>query len=378
MKAAFHFEVSNNRFGNPYGDNVENLVFSMLLERPLLNCSSKIYSGDLLLHLASGGDDDFNEVATKWVESARSGWHKFGGGIERLFQADIFIVCFDAIDKTTAEQLHNRLSKNLGYIGAIEINDANEFHWNFYSDALPLSCRISGQLVSVFTDAFGDELNDEEKDQVFKRFSDIGFKIVGFNSSEGKHSVFDKYHNFEQARRIAEWREKFGELLGFVADNVITRLGDVAPQLGDKLWSAYHAYARMETSEDLAQACFSCRRVITYIADTLFPPRETQEGEKKLGPGNYRNRLMAFAEDQAKSGTNIDLVCSSLDLLEAHLQKLDQLAQQGVHGDVTKEAARRCLLRTVMLLDDIVSLRPKQFQIKTDLDFSILESKDER
>jgi hypothetical protein len=31
-----------------------------------------------------------------------------------------------------------------------------------------------------------------------------------------------------------------------------------------------------------------------------------------------------------------------------------------------------------MLLDDIVSLRPKQFQIKTELDFSILEPKDER
>lgn len=347
----------------------------MLLERPLLNCGSKIYSGDLLLHLASGGDDDFNEVVTKWVESARNGWHKFGNKIELLFQADVFIVCFDAIDKITAEQLHNRLSKNIGYIGAIEINDADEFHWNFYSDALPLRYRLSGQLVSVFVDAFGDELSEEEKDQMFKRFSDIGFKVVGFNSSEGKHSIFDKYHSFDQARRIAEWREKFGEMLGFVADNVITRLGDAAPQLGEKLWTAYDTYARAETNEQFAQVCVTCRRIINYIADTLFPPRETQEGERKLGANNYRSRLMRFAEDQARSGTNIDVICSSLELLEKHLEKLDQLANKGVHAEVTKEGTRRCLLRTVMLLDDIVSLRPKQFQIRTELDFSILESK---
>lgn len=202
----------------------------MLLERPLLNCSSKIYSGDLLLHLASAGENDFNEIASKWVESARSGWHKFGKQIELIFQADVFTVCFDAIDKTTAEQLHGRLSKNLGYIGAIEINDADEFHWNFYSDALPLRCRISGQLVSVFNDAFGDELNDEENDQTFKRFSNIGFKMVGFNSSEGRHSIFDKYHNYEHARRIAEWREKFGEMLGFVADMLLDDIVSLRPK----------------------------------------------------------------------------------------------------------------------------------------------------
>lgn len=378
MKAAFHFEVSNNRFGNPYGENVENLVFSMVLERPLLNCSSKIYCGDLMLHLATGSDDDFNEAATQWMKSASNGWHKFGRKIELLFQSDVFIVCFDAIDKTTADQLHNRLSNNPGYIGAIEINDADQFHWNFYSDALPLRYRVSGRLVSAINEAFGDELTDEEKDETYQRFSQIGFQMVGFTSSEAKHSLFDKYHNFDQARRVAEWREKFGEMLGFVADNVITRLGDVSPQLGDKLWSAYNTFARAETNEDFAQVCVSCRRIISYIADTLFPPQDTEEGEKKLGPGNYRNRLMRFAEDQVKSETNVNVICSSLELLEAHLQKLDQLANQGVHAEVTREGTRRCLLRTVMLLDDIVSLRPKQFQIKTELDFSILDSKNER
>lgn len=235
MKVAFHFDVGHNRFGNPYGESVENLIYSKILERPLLSISSKIYSGDLLLYLAASNENDFNEVATRWIESAQTVWKKFNKQIESLFQTDVFVVCFDSIDKTNAIALNERLSNT--------------------------------------------------------------------------------------------------------------------------------------------QVCVSCRRIINYVADTLFPPRETPQGEKKLGAGNYRNRLLAFAEDQAKSGTSIDVICSSLELLEEHLKKLDQLANQGIHAEVTKEGTRRCLLRTVMLLDDIVSLRPKQFEIKTELDFSILESK---
>jgi hypothetical protein len=378
LKAAFHFNVGNNRFGNPYDVNVENLVFSSLHIRPALSISSKIYAGDLLLHLASADDQSFNEAATKWIESARNGWNELTKQTELLFQTDVYIVCFDAVDKTTANLLHERLSTNQGYLAAIEINDADEFHWQFYSDALVLRYRLAEKQIAVFSDAFGDQLSDEEKEEAHTRFIKIGFQKVGFASSEGKHSVFDKYHSFEQARRVAEWRDKFGEMLGFVADNVITRLGDAAPKLGGKLWAAYSTFARSETNEELAQVCVSCRRIINYVADTLFPPRETQTGDRNLGAGNYRNRLMAFAEDQAKSGTNIDVICSSLELLEAHLEKLDQLANKGVHDEVTKEGTPRCLLRTVMLLDDIISLRPKQFQIKTELDFSMLDPKDER
>lgn len=222
MKAAFHFDAGINRFGNPYGERVENLVFAALLELPFLSVFSKIYVGDLMLHLAANDAEDFGKFATNWVNSAQNGWNKLDKKVESLFQTDVFIVCFDAIDKTTANTLHERLSKNPGYLTAIEINDASKLHWQFYSDALALRCRLSGKTISVLSDAFCDPLTDEEKDGIQRRFSGIGFPVLGFASSQGKHSIFDKYHDFDHARRIAEWRDKFGEMLGFVADNVIT------------------------------------------------------------------------------------------------------------------------------------------------------------
>jgi hypothetical protein len=44
-------------------------------------------------------------------------------------------------------------------------------------------------------------------------------------------------YNFEQARRVAEWKRKIGSYMAFIADNVINQLEDTAPEIGDKLWA---------------------------------------------------------------------------------------------------------------------------------------------
>jgi len=47
--------------------------------------------------------------------------------------------------------------------------------------------------------------------------------------------------------------------------------------------------------------------------------------------------------------------------------KLLDLANKGIHDEVYKEETRRCIIRTVMLLDDIISLKNEPFQIQTKL-----------
>jgi hypothetical protein len=86
------------------------------------------------------------------------------------------------------------------------------------------------------------------------------------------------------------------------------------------------------------------------------------------------NRLLAFVEDQTKSVTQVELIASSLDLFAAHVEKLQDLANKGIHSEIQREGARRALLRTVFILDDIVSLRPESFPIKPEIDTSFLHS----
>jgi hypothetical protein len=57
------------------------------------------------------------------------------------------------------------------------------------------------------------------------------------------------------------------------------------------------------------------------------------------------------------SDTNIDLICASTALLGEQLEKLGNLVNKGVHAEVSRQEARRCLLRTIMALDDILSLK---------------------
>ncbi|MCX6922638.1 MAG: hypothetical protein NT154_05400 [Verrucomicrobia bacterium] len=106
----------------------------------------------------------------------------------------------------------------------------------------------------------------------------------------------------------------------------------------------------------------------------LFPPTEEVRDGRKLGETNYMNRLLAYVGEQAASQTNLEMIASSMELFAKHVEKLQDLANKGVHAVVQREGARRCTLRTVLLLDDIISLKPDSFPIRSGLDFSILKA----
>jgi hypothetical protein len=50
------------------------------------------------------------------------------------------------------------------------------------------------------------------------------------------------------------------------------------------------------------------------------------------------------------------------------LYKQYTLANKGGHQDIYRRETRRCVIRTILLLEDVVSLRDKPFPIKTTLD----------
>jgi hypothetical protein len=305
---------------------------------------------------------------------AENGWRRFTARMKNLAQTDVFVVCFESIGVEFAGKLHQMLSSEVCYMGAVQVDDAAEIHWELYSDFLPLRYRILDRGIAVLYDETqGDELSAEEKEEDSKRLLSIGFDRVLFEQTHGKHTMFDLYHNFKQARRVAEWKAKFGDVLGFMADEVVCRLGDHIPELPEKLWAAVDTYDNAETDEQYAQVSATCRRILEIVADRLFPPTKEERDGHKLGPNNYRNRLLAFVEDQTNSATQVELIVSGLDLFAAHVEKLQNLANKGIHSEIQREGARRTLLRTVFILDDIVALRPESFPIRPDIDTSFLQ-----
>ncbi len=71
---------------------------------------------------------------------------------------------------------------------------------------------------------------------------------------------------------------------------------------------------------------------------------------------HYKNRLLAFCDASRKSATNIDVICAATALLTEQVDKLYQLANKGTHDTVFTTESKRCIIRTILLLDDIASL----------------------
>jgi hypothetical protein len=378
VKVAFHFDADHASLQGSYGSPIMKAVFSRLLGLRFESFSTKVFIGDLLLVTTSyrpeqNGNmiammpdrDRLEKLFREWLQPENPIWSTLKEEKLRTFlNGRVFVLCLESVSYSCMEALDRSLWDLDYYLGSHEVDDATAAHWVLYSHSLIPCLRISGSTGHIFHDGFEDP-QDYRDVALEGTLRQAGFSQVKYESLNGKFSLFDVYHDFEHARRISEWKRRSGALLAFVADNVVSRLCDTAPELGNRLWAALDLFERAETDEQYAQVSASCRRAIEYVVDCIFPPvHGEQSGRFKLGQPQYRNRLLAFADQARKSDTNIDLITVSTKALAEQLEKLEALVNKGVHADVYRSEARRCLLRVILLFDDILSLKSDPFDIQ--------------
>lgn len=381
MKVAFHFDA--DYFEINYGDPIEKAFFSKLLSYKPLLISSKVFIGDLLAHsyaydeqetkngcVKTFNKDKYIKILEAWANPENHVWLDFPEEyLIACANRNVFVICLESIEFKLAKYLSKSFREFEYYLGAMEVDDLSPVHWMLYSNSLIPCYRIINANINVFWDGINE---DEKNENELKELQKLGFKKIKHESLEGKFAIFDKYANFEHAKRITEWKREFGNLLTFLVDHMVCRLSDIAPEVGNKLWAAMKTFEDAETNEQHAQVATSCRRILEYIVDSIFPPSEKEVKGHKLDKKKFKNRLLAFADQERKSNTNIDLICTSTSALEEQIDKLLNLQNKGVHGEIFRAEARRCLLRTVLLLDDIISLKQEAFEIKDHIDMQMI------
>lgn len=240
-----------------------------------------------------------------------------------------------SFDNDNALFLDNALRNVPSYLGSVGVNEASEIHWDLYGTMLIALGRIVNRQFSIFY--------DEGREPFEPDIAGVdAFDKVGTEKLDFKYTIFDKYHDYEHARRIAEWKEKCGSMLAFVADEAVSRLSDAAPGIGDRLWAALTCFESAETNEQYAQVAVSCRRIFEYVIDAVAP----------------------VSDQPTDTGHSIKKVQWS---------KLHELANKGVYAEVYRSEVRRCFIRTVLLLDDIMAMHPQPFDIRTDIDLDMLK-----
>jgi hypothetical protein len=133
----------------------------------------------------------------------------------------------------------------------------------------------------------------------------------------------------------------------------------VAPEVLDMLNAAIRRSAEVDEPEPRAQALASCRRVLTAVADVVYPAQDEPyiDGSGKardVGVGQYRNRIVAAVESSGATTHNRALAASLEDLAN-RLERIDQLTQKGVHEQPTVEDVDFGVVQTYLIAGEVLA-----------------------
>lgn len=370
MKVAFHFKCSTVRV--QYDTFFYNILFTKLLKLDEPFISSKVLIGDLIINDLLNASDNPNDFLNLLFQVKGDTWKRLVQNKVGYFkEEDVFIICFETIQREIAIKLDNSLLEEEHYLGAYEIDNSIELHWWLYGECIGPKFRILDRDLNIFIES-GEIENLEYAQSVMESFKGIGFNKIKIEISNYRYSLMDDKHNFENAKRVAEWKKSTESLFTTITDEIIAKLTDTAPDLTDKLWSVNQTFLNAQTGEQYAQAMTSCRRIFEYVTDCLFPATDEIVDGHSLKKDKYKNRLLEFAKRELKSETNIDLIVTNTLSLFEEWNKLYELSNKGVHSDPHRQECRRCVIRTILLLDDLIAIKqtPFQFNVKAEKFFN--------
>ena len=374
MKIAFHFDELKLAGGS------KAIIATLKAVRAADKFArSKMFVGTLLFsHAASKTtrqgnqatsvvDQDFyKSLIEEWASPQPLRWYSLRpNALQVALEGSVFAVCLETLDLRTGTAVNTALQKMFGdaYLGATEVDESLVSHLGAYQ--LVPGGRIDCERATVFWDGINE---DSKMHFELDWYNDAGFETVAFESLEGRYTIFDRDDGLEQAKRTAESRQWMRQLLDSVFDHVIPQLADGAPDIPDKLWGALKALRSMEINDEASNVALGCRRVFESAADALFPPTDDAPDGRQLGTDKYKNRLLKYLETQRVGETEQKLIVAAMEAAAAELDSLNDLANKGVHADIDRTQARRCLLRTLLFLDDLIAVRkdPLEIQIRFD------------
>jgi hypothetical protein len=356
---AFHFRAKAETPGTNYAWDIQRWFFQQLLASTDEDVHLEVMTGDLIT--------ESGEATSETVLQSLLGYdprrfntldrEEFAGVMST---ADIYVLAVEGMSRKQRDHVDANLRRRSSYLGALEVDPANQVHWALYRRRLVPRYRYFNREIRLFYRKFEEdaEVDADVRDfGLFKALKDLPFQSVGWEDMGVRHTIFDSFQSFAHARRIGELEDFLSGHLAHVADEVLLRTAVLDPGLRDTLYAALKTLERIQTGEEIAQVAVSCRRFLEGLANALYPPRKEPVKGRSVGPEGYRNRLWAYVEDNLL-GDERGLVLAQLKDIGNRLDRLDSLANKGVHHRITSSDVRRLILGVVILAYDLFSLKP--------------------
>ncbi len=154
---------------------------------------------------------------------------------------------------------------------------------------------------------------------------------------------------------FSEYRERVDNFFSKLSKDTILKLQAIE----DKINS--------DNPELYSQALTTCRRLFENTANELFIiyfPKykekmyKTKSGKEiDISGDHYKNKLSAIIEKLENKSSAKTVVGSNITYLLDWIDNLSNLQCKGVHSDITKQDAERCIIQTYICLGDILNLQ---------------------
>jgi hypothetical protein len=357
MIVAFHFRADAGVYSSVWVLSIQERIFRCLNETDR-QAHAVIYSGDLLVHQDLGPDGREAVLQALTGYDPRK-WRTIDNEefADVVFSKRVYVVAVEGLSTRLQDAVDAELRRSGDYLGAIEIDPANQVHWALYRQRLVPRYRYVNGEIRLFYRKFEEDAGADAKDiGTAADLKRLGFQVT-FEDSGLSHTIFDRYQSFEHSKRGAALEGYLNEHLARIADEVLLRLSASRPQQMESLYAAFRTFALVETIEDIAQVAASCRRFLEGLADLLYPPRDSLVGGRKVSATEYRNRLWAYVEGSL-SGAGKNLALAQLEDLGRRIDALDRLVNKGLHDQISQIEVRRLIVALVVLAYDLLSLTP--------------------
>jgi hypothetical protein len=343
-----------------YSWDIQETFFRNLLALRDADSHVEIFTGDLLHDFSH--DDQITEEAVLGSVLAYDPrrWSTLNNDdfATALASTMIYVLAVQGLGRETLHLLDGQLRKHASYLGSLEINPADQLHWTVYRDRLVPRYRYISGVIRLFYPKFEEDEGADVRDWGrAKELSKLPFRSVEWEDVGFRHTVFDQFETPAHAKRVAELERCLFGHLGHMADEILLRTRVLNPQLQTTLHAAVKAFEYIETPEQVAHVALSCRRFLEALADSLYPPRKETANGRNLGSKAYRNRLWAYIEQQLK-GSEHDLVLTQLQDIGNRLERLDSMANKGLHAQSTRSEIRRVIIGVLVLGYDLLSMTP--------------------
>jgi hypothetical protein len=145
-------------------------------------------------------------------------------------------------------------------------------------------------------------------------------------------------------------------------DTVDLFIRSACPKAAGQLLAVYERLAA-DDAEARAQCLTTCRRILLTVADAVYPPQSAEHRDRtgkarKVGPEEYKNRLLAFLDGRLDSEGTFRLVSGEMEHLASRLDAVYEKVSKGVHSDVSAAEAQLAVIHTYLFLAEIARIWP--------------------